>query len=195
MQRHFYKYQISVTFLYSFTRLATEECPLSAVCCYSLFLHSPALMPPDKTDDYDSHLRRSIQELQDINDDVNISVCFVFSKRNIPDEAQRQELVDPQNIMADLRTEGFLVYVLVFCIQSIIYIYPEHHGRPAQWGIPGVCTSILYSVHYIYTQNIMADLRSEGFLVYVPVFCIQSIIYIPRTSWPTSAVRDSWCMY
>ncbi|KAK3098126.1 hypothetical protein FSP39_016400 [Pinctada imbricata] len=69
-----------------------------------------ALMPPDKSTDFDNHLRRSIQELQDINEDININVCFVFHSKNVPTTTEeKKDMVDPFQIMTDLRAHGFLV--------------------------------------------------------------------------------------
>ena len=64
-------------------------------------------MPPNKTTEFDEHLHRSVMELKNLGEDVNISVLFCYSKLNIPDLAQEKKLVHPGNIIEDLRKDGF----------------------------------------------------------------------------------------
>ncbi|XP_076085942.1 uncharacterized protein LOC143056672 isoform X1 [Mytilus galloprovincialis] len=70
-----------------------------------------SLMPPNKTTEFDEHLRRSVFELKDLGEDVNISVIFCYSKKNVPDLAQENKLVHPGNIVEDLRKDGFNVTI------------------------------------------------------------------------------------
>ncbi|KAK3609671.1 hypothetical protein CHS0354_035956 [Potamilus streckersoni] len=65
-------------------------------------------MPSDKSD-FDNHLRKSVQELIEINQNISTHVFFLYTKKNVPDLAKEKEVVHPGTVMEDLRKEGFRV--------------------------------------------------------------------------------------
>ena len=69
-----------------------------------------AIMPPDKNTDFDDHLRRSVQDLKDLEDSV-ISVFVCYSQKNVPGLDQEGKIIHPAVILEDLRSAGFKVYV------------------------------------------------------------------------------------
>ena len=71
--------------------------------------NSSALIPPNKTTEFDDHLRRSVMELKDLGEDVKISVIFCYSKLNVPSLEDENKLVHPGHIIEDLRKDGFNV--------------------------------------------------------------------------------------
>ncbi|XP_059152537.1 uncharacterized protein LOC131938499 [Physella acuta] len=68
-----------------------------------------AFLPPDASSNFDEHLSRSVRELQDLEENVAVRVFFVFTSRNIPAAGSVQNVVDPNTILDDLRSEGFNV--------------------------------------------------------------------------------------
>ncbi|XP_021339283.1 uncharacterized protein LOC110440494 isoform X2 [Mizuhopecten yessoensis] len=69
-------------------------------------------LPPDRNVDLDNHLRRSVQELQDLGEGVKVNMLFCYSKRNIPSLQDEGKCVHPGTIMEDLRAAG---YNVAFC--------------------------------------------------------------------------------
>ncbi|XP_041377257.1 uncharacterized protein LOC121389673 [Gigantopelta aegis] len=62
-----------------------------------------AIMPPDRSADFDEHLGRSVRELRDLEEAVTTNTFFLYSKKNIPSLAEENSLVHPGKIIEDLR--------------------------------------------------------------------------------------------
>ncbi|KAL3862611.1 hypothetical protein ACJMK2_008567, partial [Sinanodonta woodiana] len=65
-------------------------------------------MPSDKSD-FDNHLRKSVQELIEVNQNISTQVFFLYTKKNVPDLTKEKEVVHPGTLMEDLRKEGFRI--------------------------------------------------------------------------------------
>ena len=66
-------------------------------------------MPPDRTNDYDLHLERSIHELNDLQDDLSFDVFMIYCREDIPDVGKETDQVSPRKIYQDLTDKKFRV--------------------------------------------------------------------------------------
>ena len=66
-------------------------------------------MPPDRTNDYDLHLERSIHELNDLEDDLSFDVFMIYCRADIPDIGKEDQLISPRRIYDDLTAKKFKV--------------------------------------------------------------------------------------
>ena len=72
-----------------------------------------AVMPPDRSADFDEHLGRSVRELRDLEEEVTVNTFFLYSKTNIPSLEEGNKLVHPGKIIEDLRASDIKMYVQI----------------------------------------------------------------------------------
>lgn len=63
-----------------------------------------ASMPPDMNSEFDLHLERSIQELDDLRDDLTFDVFMVYARGDIPGFGEEDKKIHPRKIYEDLTT-------------------------------------------------------------------------------------------
>ena len=79
-------------------------------------------MPPDHNSDFDDHLRRGVHELHALEEDVVISVFVCYSRKNVPTLGEDGKIVNPANILEDLRAASYKVSVLMVLILFSEYL-------------------------------------------------------------------------
>ena len=78
-------------------------------------------MPPDHNSDFDDHLRRGVNELHSLEEDVVISVFVCYSRKNVPGLDEEGKVIHPATILEDLRAAGYKVWVLcVICAMMMM---------------------------------------------------------------------------
>ena len=68
-----------------------------------------ALMPPDNSSDFDMHLERNLQDLNNLRSSMTYEVFLVYCAANIPQIGDEGRRVAPRKIYDDLKMSGFKV--------------------------------------------------------------------------------------
>ncbi|XP_035826698.1 uncharacterized protein LOC101848126 [Aplysia californica] len=103
-----------------------------------------AVMPPASSADFDEHLGRSVRELHDLGGEVMAKVHLIYSRRNVPDLTNEGKVMNPLQILEDLRGAG---YNVSYCDD------PETTNQESQTMVIKAAQAVVFCISDEYVES------------------------------------------